>query len=898
MEYTFRPAVGDDLVLPSGQAGLTSINLMSEDGSTVLINRDLFGGLHRYISGSVSIEGTSGSDTLIASADNDIIFWDPTTVLQVVSPRDFVSPLRNNPDKSIDVFLMGDGNDILTLAHNVANPNNPGLYEQNATAYGGNGNDILWMAAGNDVVYGDAGDDLIHGAGGDDTLYGGAGLDTLFGGSGNDTLYYSSDVGQGANPLAINVWTGIGANPSFTHSIAGGTGYNWSFDLFDGGSGTDTLVLSSSSDILLLNTGDLSVNGVGQTNNGAHVVDIEAIFGGAGNDVIVLNDSQGASSYGVNVTIVGGTGGDLIVSGAGKDLIVGGNLAGAMGGGNANTLYGGAGDDTIYGESMDSPQTSTAGASDTIYGGSGNDVLYGGGGTDTLYGGMDNDTLFGGAAGDSLFGGNGDDTLFGDAGADAMFGGAGNDVMMFSADADQAFDDLLFAWDGNDNVPLIEIDLQAGTILSLDSFHGGDGFDTIDLRGVSTPGARVLFGIPAGGLMVNHLTGIEMIVAGAGADIINLSHIQNDDFVAYASNITIVGGQGDDIVVSGSGNDVIYGDFAAGTVSPGDGDDILYGGAGNDVIYGGSVGGQTGPGLAGNDTLYGGLGRDTLYGGGGDDVIYDVDGGSRIFGGAGSDTIFINNYTTEADNFVIAGSESPDDGNDFVLVYGAYDITYAELGAGDDTYIGLGRDPDGEDGPTGARQDIVYGGTGNDVISAWYGDDRVYGGDGDDALWGGAGNDTIYGGPGSDYLYAGAGNGDVMYGGAGIDYYYWARIYGEGDQIYDEARLGLVEQSENYLVVYSGFDENNEMTPGDGVFEADGILTNNDGGDMVWVYDLDGDGPGTMWRLEILDGEGAGNYIDFDQRDITGIALWNHDATPGNPVIQLYQWDGVTYSLV
>ena len=61
------------------------------------------------------------------------------------------------------------------------------------------------------------------------------------------------------------------------------------------------------------------------------------------------------------------------------------------------------------------------------------------------------------------------------------------------------------------------------------------------------------------------------------------------------------------------------------------------------------------------------------------------------------------------------------------------------------------------------------------------------------------------------------------------------------------------------------------------------------------MFDLDGAGAGEVWRLQVLNGDGAGNFVDFDRRDVNGIALWNNDATPGEQVIQYYQWNGSSY---
>lgn len=63
----------------------------------------------------------------------------------------------------------------------------------------------------------------------------------------------------------------------------------------------------------------------------------------------------------------------------------------------------------------------------------------------------------------------------------------------------------------------------------------------------------------------------------------------------------------------------------------------------------------------------------------------------------------------------------------------------------------------------------IYGGAGNDLISAGSGDDRIFGEDGCDVLLGNFGNDRLDGGAGDDFLYGGIGN-DVLIGGLGDDW--------------------------------------------------------------------------------------------------------------------------------
>ena len=64
--------------------------------------------------------------------------------------------------------------------------------------------------------------------------------------------------------------------------------------------------------------------------------------------------------------------------------------------------------------------------------------------------------------------------------------------------------------------------------------------------------------------------------------------------------------------------------------------------------------------------------------------------------------------------------------------------------------------------------DVIYGSTFTDLISAKGGDDIVYGGSGDDDIYGDVGNDVLEGEAGSDMLDGGLGN-DRLIGGAGVE---------------------------------------------------------------------------------------------------------------------------------
>jgi uncharacterized protein len=162
--------------------------------------------------------------------------------------------------------------------------------------------------------------------------------------------------------------------------------------------------------------------------------------------IVGLEMDINTTCNGLQATIVGTIGNDVINGTNGNDVIVG------LGGNDV--INGGNGDDVICGYA----------GNDTLNGGSGNDTLLGSYGTDTLNGQNGLDTLDGGDDNDTLSGGNDPDTLNGGNGNDSLGGGSGDDVLNGGAD-----NDALAGNQGDDS-------LTGGA--GADSFSGGAGVDT------------------------------------------------------------------------------------------------------------------------------------------------------------------------------------------------------------------------------------------------------------------------------------------------------------------------------------------------------------------------------------------------------------------------------------
>jgi Ca2+-binding RTX toxin-like protein len=172
------------------------------------------------------------------------------------------------------------------------------------------------------------------------------------------------------------------------------------------------------------------------------------------------------------------------------------------------------------------------------------------------------------------------------------------------------------------------------------------------------------------------------------------------------------------VIRAGSGNDII-------AVDPDiDVELVIWAGSGDDLV-----------GWADQNPavrISGGSGL-RIFLGDGDDVAYGSIGADEIYTGAGT-------------NFVDGG-----DGDDRIVAGGsALDVNVLYGGSGDDLLIG-GRGRSYLEGGSGA--DTLHGIAGSNVLSGGRGDDRIIGGVGADTIIGGRGADRITTGDGSNVVY-------------------------------------------------------------------------------------------------------------------------------------------------
>ena len=167
-----------------------------------------------------------------------------------------------------------------------------------------------------------------------------------------------------------------------------------------------------------------------------------------------------------------------------------------------------------------------------------------------------------------------------------------------------------------------------------------------------------------------HVQGIEVIYAGDGGDVIDLS----SSTLTYG-DVTVYGEQGDDIIWTNAGNDTLYGGTGDDSLVSGSGDDVVYGGTGDDVIKG----------LGDADFLNGGEGNDTIFGGSGDDQVNAGTGYHDVVTlGTGADTLIIDasSVTDGNDSDLWSNTDGVDAGTSAVEVLDFGNTDTLELDSG------------------------------------------------------------------------------------------------------------------------------------------------------------------------------------------------------------------------
>lgn len=472
-----------------------------------------------------------------------------------------------------------------------------------------------------------------------------------------------------------------------------------------------------------------------------------------GNDIVVLDESNGVFTDTELTTILGGSGNDTLSGGSGGEVFVGGdgNDTAVLGGGDdlfiwnpgddTDSVDGGIGADTIEVNGGNGAEAFTVTSNGTFVrfdrlnpapfhldiGACEELVLNAGSGSDTLActgnlaaliqitadGGAGDDSLLGSNGHDILMGGDDDDFVDGQQGNDYIFGGAGDDTIQ---------------WDPGDGSDTVEGQAGHDTI----NFNGSSAAETYDFA--ANPGSpeRLRFTRNVANIVMD-LNGVEQfdLRALGGADIVNVNDLTGLNLAgvnielagtlggnsgdALADAVNIIGTPGADVfhLIGDAGHTIVELSTPVHVVGREALDQVVFTGAGGDTV---NVNGSDGP-----DTM-------TLAANG-TQARVDATGYSAAVAVSGALSLKINAL---GDNDMVSCV-----GNLAALV----PITI-DGGPGEDTLLG-------SNGP-----DVIIGGDDNDFIDGQQGSDTLYGGNGDDTIqWDpGDGNDQVEGQVGYDTL--------------------------------------------------------------------------------------------------------------------------------------------------
>jgi Ca2+-binding RTX toxin-like protein len=569
-----------------GTDAMTVNSLLGTD--VVALNMDLAG----TIGGAA---GDAAADTIVVNGTNgndniDIVGAETSASVVGLSAQVNITNSEAAND-SLVVNALG-GNDHVSATTLPA-----GVIK--LTVDGGTSDDSLLGSQGADALRGGDGEDFMLGGRGDDQAFMGDGddvfqwnpgdaNDTLEGQDGQDKmLFFGANVSENID-IAAN-----GPRVRFSRDIA-----NVTMDLDDVESiefrslgGADNVVVGDLTGTDLTRT-DIDLGGPNGGGDGAA-------------DAITVNGTQAPDAFGA-----AGDAGGIKVFGLHTAV----NVFFQEQANDRLTLNGLAGDDMIDARSLEDD-----GIQLTMNGGLGVDVMFGSEGDDLVNGGDGDDLSLMGPGDDTFVWNPGDDN-------DTLEGQDGLDRMLFN---------------GANIAENIDISANGGRV----RFFRDIANVTMDLNDVEGIDFSALGG--ADTIVVNDLSGTDVTeintdlasVAGTGdaaPDNITVNGTNGDDVIqvagdasgvsafGLAARVNIVGAEAANDRLTAharDGDDVIEASgVAVGaiqlTLDGGNGDDVIIGGSGNDTLLGGP----------GDDVLIGGPGEDILDGGGGDDVILQLAG--------------------------------------------------------------------------------------------------------------------------------------------------------------------------------------------------------------------------------------------------------------------------------
>ncbi|MFL6005719.1 MAG: beta strand repeat-containing protein [Gaiellaceae bacterium] len=522
---------------------------------------------------AIVVNGTSGNDII------DVVGAGTSASVVGLSARVNVTNAEGATDSLVVKALGGnDGVSATTLPAGVIK----------LTIDGGTGNDTLFGSQAADVLLGGDGDDLLLGGRGDDQAQMGAGNDafqwnpgdaddTIEGQEGHDEmLFFGANIAENID-IAAN-----GGRVRFFRNIA-----NVTMDI-DDVEAIDFRALGGADNVLV---GDLTGTDLTRTD-----VDLRGANGGgdAAADTVTVNGTQGADVFGA-----AGDAGGINVFGLHTAV----NVFFQEQANDRLTLNGQTGDDV-----MDASSLQSDGIQLTMNGGLGVDFMFGSGGDDLVNGGDGNDVALMGGGDDTFVWNPGDDndTLEGQAGFDRMlFNGANisenidiaangvrvrffRDIANVTMDLNDVEDIDFRALGGADRVTVNDLSGTDVTEINTDlAGTGGAGdaaTDNVIVNGSNGDDVIVVAGDASGVAVMGLAAQVNVVGAEAANDMLTVNALDGDDVIEAsgvavgAIQLTLDGGNADDVLIGGSGDDVLRG---------GPGDDVLLGGPGIDTIDGG-----------------------------------------------------------------------------------------------------------------------------------------------------------------------------------------------------------------------------------------------------------------------------------------------------------------------
>lgn len=207
-----------------------------------------------------------------------------------------------------------------------------------------------------------------------------------------------------------------------------------------------------------------------------------------------------------------------------------------------------------------------------------------------------------------------------------------------------------------------------------------------------------------------------------------------------ATDTTVTGTAGADVIIGTAGNDVINAGGGADVICGLDGDDTITGAAGNDVIDGGAGTDTVGFATASTAVVVDFVTRKAIGKGTGTDTFKGVEG---AIGSKYGDTFVSSRVAERIDGR--AGRDTVSYAKVTARVVVRLDQRKASGAGGSDVLVSLENaigTPAGDALTGSSVTNTLTGGAGNDVLSALGGNDRLVGGTGRDTCVGGTGRDT------------------------------------------------------------------------------------------------------------------------------------------------------------